>query len=157
MAPSEVRAFAPGRVNLIGEHTDYNDGLALPFAIAEGVTVRVRATAGDHLRAQALDMHEHHDFALADLAPPTSAQPCDPKSQRENGWRAFVRGVAAELLRAGVALGGADIEIHGEVPRNAGLSSSAALEISLGLALLGLADVELDAPRAGATVLPRGE
>ena len=54
MTPSEVRAFAPGRVNLIGEHTDYNSGLALPFAIAEGVTVRARAQSrGTHPRARA--------------------------------------------------------------------------------------------------------
>ncbi len=147
MTPLEVRAFAPGRVNLIGEHTDYNSGLALPFAIAEGVTVRARARAEGHIRAQALDMNESDDFALADLPLLTAAKPRDPplpKSQRGEGWRGFVRGVTAELQRAGVALGGADLEIHGEVPRNAGLSSSAALEVSLCLALLGLADADFD-------------
>ncbi len=147
MTRSTVRAFAPGRVNLIGEHTDYNRGLALPFAIAEGVTVRARATAEGHIRARALDLDECEDFALAELALPTPEKrrdPALPKAQRSDGWRAFVRGVAAELLRAGVALGGADLEIHGEVPRNAGLSSSAALEVSLCLALLSLAGAEFD-------------
>ncbi len=146
MTPSAVRAFAPGRVNLIGEHTDYNRGLALPFAIAEGVTVRARATAQRHIRARALDLDEREDFALADLALLTPAKrhyAAFPQGQRGDGWRAFVRGVAAELLCVGVALGGADLEIHGEVPRNAGLSSSAALEVSLALALLGIAGVEL--------------
>jgi galactokinase len=146
MTPSAVRAFAPGRVNLIGEHTDYNRGLALPFAIAEGVTVRARAAAEGHIRARALDLDECEDFGLADLAPLTPPKRHDPvprKGQRGGGWRPFVRGVAAELLRAGVTLGGADLEIHGEVPRNAGLSSSAALEVSLALALMGIAGVEL--------------
>jgi galactokinase len=128
--PLEVCAFAPGRVNLIGEHTDYNRGLALPFAIAEGVTVRARRSDGPRIRALALDLDERDEFALS--APPHS-----------EGWRAFVRGIAAELLRAGVALGGADLEISGEVPLGAGLSSSAALEVALGLALLALAGVEL--------------
>jgi galactokinase len=161
MTPSVVRAFAPGRVNLIGEHTDYNRGLALPFAIVEGVTVRARVGAEGRIRARALDLDEGEDFVLADLAQLTSAERNDPaprKGQRRDGWRLFVRGVAAELLRAGVRLGGVDLEIHGEVPRNAGLSSSAALEVSLALALLGIAGVELhddagtEAGRAGRTL-----
>jgi galactokinase len=146
MTPSTVRAFAPGRVNLIGEHTDYNRGLALPFAIVEGVTVRARATAEGHIRARALDLDECEDFALADLPLPAATgvrDPALPTPQRDGGWRAFVRGIAAELLRAGVPIPGVDLEIHGEVPRNAGLSSSAALEVSLALALLGIAGREL--------------
>ena len=127
----KVSAFAPGRVNLIGEHTDYNRGLALPFAIAEGVTVSARAAAGQQIRAHALDLDERDEFAL-------------PEPPHSEGWRAFLRGIAAELPRAGVALGGAELEISGEVPRGAGLSSSAALEVSLGLALLGLGGAELD-------------
>jgi galactokinase len=134
--PREVRAFAPGRVNLIGEHTDYNGGLSLPFAIAEGVTVQARATGGGRIRVRALDMDERDEFALG-----------EPHAGK--GWRAFVRGTASELLRAGVALGGGDLEIHGEIPPNAGLSSSAALEVALALALLGLAGVELSEPSRG--------
>lgn len=129
--PPHVRAFAPGRVNLIGEHTDYNGGLALLFAIAEGVAVSARATDARRIRARALDLNECDEFAL----------PC---TQRGKGWRAFVRGVASELAHAGVAVTGADLEIHGNVPQGAGLSSSAALEVSLGLALLGLAGVKLE-------------
>jgi galactokinase len=143
----EVWAFAPGRVNLIGEHTDYNGGLALPFAIAEGVTVHARAAAeeptpsadardergasGGRIRAYALDVGERDEFPVAQ--PPAS-----------EGWRAFVRGVVAELRAAGVPVPGAELEIHGDVPRGAGLSSSAALEVALALALLALADAELD-------------
>jgi galactokinase len=138
--PLEVRAFAPGRVNLIGEHTDYNGGLALPFAIAEGVTVRARVSAavsaegapsGRRIRASALDLGEEDDFALA-------------KIEAASGWRAFVRGVAAELQLAGGPIPGAALQIQGNVPRGSGLSSSAALEVALALALLTVAGAELD-------------
>ncbi len=123
-------AFAPGRVNLIGEHTDYNEGLALPFAIAEGITVRAQAqTAGSAqsglIEAWARDLGERDVFPLAD--PPHA-----------DGWRAFVRGVVAELGRAGYALVGAQLEIAGRVPAGSGLSSSAALEVALSIALLEL-------------------
>ena len=140
---STVTAFAPGRVNLIGEHTDYNLGLALPFAIGEGITVRAQAIdpasrgvpaeggkgteAGTRkIYAQARDLDEEDEFELADIAP-------------ADGWRAFVRGVAAELLRAGAPLVGARLEIGGDLEQGAGLSSSAALEVALCLALAELA------------------
>jgi len=118
-------AFAPGRVNLIGEHTDYNDGLALPFAIAEGITVRARANGAQQMRVQAADLGESDEFALAD---PPPAQ----------GWRAFVHGAVAELARASFPLVGADVSIGGDLPRGSGLSSSAALEVALCLALIAL-------------------
>jgi galactokinase len=121
----QVGAFAPGRVNLIGEHTDYNQGLALPVAIAEGVTVRATASSDERIFARALDYGEEDEFALDD--PP-----------RTKGWRAFVRGVVAELRRAGYPLTGARLEIRGDLEPGAGLSSSAALEVSLCLALLAL-------------------
>jgi galactokinase len=127
MSHSEhVTTFAPGRVNLIGEHTDYNDGLALPFAIAAGITVTARALADDRVEAHARDLGEDDEFSLGRLEPAP-------------GWRAFVRGVVAELQRSGVAVGGASLEIRGDLAQGAGLSSSAALEVSLALALLALA------------------
>jgi galactokinase len=130
--PDEVRAFAPGRVNLIGEHTDYNHGLALPLAIAEGVTVRARTAGGGgrRIRARALTLGEEDEFEL-------------PNPQRCPGWRAFVRGIAAELSHSGLRIPDVELEISGNLPRGAGLSSSAALEVALALALLGLAGVEL--------------
>jgi galactokinase len=126
-APARSSAFAPGRVNLIGEHTDYNDGLALPFAIAEGVTVTADATPTGapehgHIRAYARELDERDEFTLADPQP-------------ASGWRAFVRGVVAELASAGRPLVGSSLEISGGPPRGAGLSSSAALEVALCLAL----------------------
>jgi galactokinase len=136
--PREVRAFAPGRVNLIGEHTDYNHGLALPFAIAEGVTVRARTHEEKSIHAHALDLGEHDEFAVPCGAP---ALPAPPQG---GGWRAFVRGIAAELHSAGLEIPGAELEISGNLPRGAGLSSSAALEVALALALLALADAGLD-------------
>ncbi len=126
-APPTIRAFAPGRVNLIGEHTDYNDGLALPFAVTAGVTVSATRLSQAMIEATAVDLDERDVFPVGD---PT----------REPGWRAFVRGAVAELQRRGYAVPGARLEISGDLPRGAGLSSSAALEIALCLSLFELAD-----------------
>jgi galactokinase len=125
--PEHVSAFAPGRVNLIGEHTDYNDGLALPFAIGQGVTVRARANGSSVIEAVAVDLGERERFSVD--AP-----------ERGSGWGAFVRGAVGELSRLGVVLRGADLEISGTVPRGAGLSSSAALEVALTLALIAVSE-----------------
>jgi galactokinase len=125
--PDTATAFAPGRVNLIGEHTDYNEGLALPFAIGEGVTVRATQTSDARIHAIALDLDAHDTFELHRGSPVP-------------GWRAFVRGAVGELASAGVELVGARLEISGSVPRGSGLSSSAALEIALCLALLAVSD-----------------
>jgi galactokinase len=122
-----VTAFGPGRVNLLGEHTDYNDGLCLPFAIARGVTVRAETIDGDRVLAHADDLDEDDDFAAA-----------EPGRDAE-GWRAFVRGTFGELHAAGHAVGGTRLSIGGDVPRGSGLSSSAALSTGLALALLALA------------------
>jgi galactokinase len=124
-----VTAFGPGRVNLIGEHTDYNDGLALPFAISAGVTVRATARPDRRIEAIAVDLGERDDFELGGC-------------ERAFGWRAFVRGAAAELQRADIPLPGARLEISGTIPRGAGLSSSAALEVALTLALLALSEAQ---------------
>jgi galactokinase len=121
-----VRARGPGRVNLIGEHTDYNAGLALPFAIARGVTVTAEPTSGDRIEAHALDLGKSDEFALA--AP-----------ERTRGWRAFVRGTVAELTAAGYTLRPCRLTIEGDLERGSGLSSSAALETALSLALLAVA------------------
>ena len=118
-----MRAFGPGRVNLIGEHTDYNDGLAMPFAIERGVTVT--ATAAKTWTVDALDFNQRDRFDTP---------------ERAKGWKAFHRGMIAELAQAGYELQPAHLEIKGDLPRGSGLSSSAALEAALGLALLAMAD-----------------
>jgi galactokinase len=126
--PSPALSFGPGRVNLIGEHTDYNDGLALPFAIDHGVTVRAVAVGDGRIDAVAADLGERDSFPVA------SPKPAE-------GWRGFVRGAAGELERAGVSLVGSELRFSGTVPRGAGLSSSAALEVALVLALLSVSGV----------------
>jgi galactokinase len=129
-----VRARGPGRVNLIGEHTDYNGGLALPFAIDRGVTVTAEARPGRQVVARALDLGEEDAFALD--AP-----------ERTTGWRAFVRGTVAELRAAGYALRPSTLTIEGDLDRGSGLSSSAALEAALVLALLAVAGEDEPADR----------
>ena len=121
-----VRARGPGRVNLIGEHTDYNGGLALPFAIDRGVTVTAEPLGGDRIEAHALDLGESDAFALA-------------AAERAEGWRAFVRGAVAELTAAGYALRPCRLEIESDLRQGVGLSSSAAMETALCLALLAVA------------------
>ena len=124
--PEPARAFAPGRVNLIGEHTDYNDGLCLPLAVEQGVTVSAHPIGGPETEVRALDLGEEDRFA--------------PESPvRASGWRGFVRGVTAQLAAAGVAPGPVRLEISSDLPREAGLGSSGALCVALALALSGVA------------------
>jgi galactokinase len=139
MASEPAVAFAPGRVNLIGEHTDYNLGLALPFAIAEGVTVRAWPLSMRRVEAVALDLDEADRFDL-------------DNPERVPGWRAFVRGAVAELARRDLAVGGARLEIAGDVPRGSGLASSAALTVAICLALLGARAVARPAGRTLAEI-----
>ena len=141
-----LAAFGPGRVNLIGEHTDYNDGLCLPFAIARGVTVRAEALEGGRVHAHAADLGEDDDFDAA--APPRDGE----------GWRAFVRGTVGELRAAGHAVDGARLDFGGDLPRGGGLSSSAALSTALALALLAIAEEPKPRPpRAREALLARRE
>lgn len=139
-----VVAFAPGRVNLIGEHTDYNGGLALPFAIADGVTVTATPRDDGQILARALDLGEEDRFDAED--PPGG-----------EGWRAFVRGTAGELGRAGLAVAPATLEITGTVAQGSGLSSSAALEVALALALIAVGGDEPPEPLALARLCARVE
>ena len=127
---TRVTAFGPGRVNLIGEHTDYNGGLSLPFAIDDGVMVTATAIDGGQIEAIAYDIGDGEQDAFPLAHPPRDG---------DTGWRAFVRGMVAELSAAGHALVPARLEIAGTLAQGSGLSSSAALEVALALALLGLA------------------
>jgi galactokinase len=145
MMPGHVAAFAPGRVNLIGEHTDYNDGLALPFAIDAGVRVDATATGDQTIHAHAVDLDATDTYMLGGESP------------SPGGWRAFVRGATAELAAAGLPLRGASLEIEGTIARGAGLSSSAALEVALCLALLALADADVVPPWPLARICSRVE
>ncbi|HEY9403593.1 MAG TPA: galactokinase [Pyrinomonadaceae bacterium] len=124
---------APGRVNLIGEHTDYNDGYVLPMAIDRETCVAAAPRPDRRVRIFSLNLNERAEFDL------------DRPGERERGiWLDYVEGVAHALERRGVRLGGADLVITSDVPVGAGLSSSAALEVSAGLALASVAGVEVD-------------
>jgi galactokinase len=118
---------APGRVNLIGEHTDYNDGFVMPFALAQAVTVAAAPRPDDRWSVASLNNDETEEFGRDDLQPGMS------------GWQAYVAGVAWALGEAGHTVGGADLVLTSDVPVGAGLSSSAALECAT---LTVLADLD---------------
>lgn len=122
----DLLVHAPGRVNLIGEHTDYNDGFVLPCAIPFGTVVALGARGDDRIAAVALDLDEATDsFDLASA----------PARLAEGHWANHLRGVATALPHFGLSATGADIAIAGNVPKGAGLSSSASLGVALGLGL----------------------
>lgn len=123
-APDGVWA-APGRVNLIGEHTDYNDGFVMPFALAQSVLVAA-SRREDDLLVIGSDDHGTEEIALADLDPARA------------GWYAYVEGIAWALQRAGHGLGGVNLWIASDVPVGSGLSSSAAIECATLTALIDL-------------------
>jgi len=122
---------APGRVNLIGEHTDYNDGFVMPIAIDRATTATM--TPRDDRRIVARSGRAAVTVSLDDV-------PARPGGS----WIEYIRGVAVILERRGHRLGGADVEIESDVPTGAGLSSSAALEVSAGFGLLDLAGHAID-------------
>ena len=139
---------APGRVNLIGEHTDYNDGFVLPCAINCWTVVAVGPSGNSILSAVAAD----HGYALDQV---DLAQPILPHSGGH--WADHVRGVASELLVDGAALSGMNIAIAGNVPQGAGLSSSASLAVALGLAFTRTSGVSGYGPSALAKIAQRSE
>jgi galactokinase len=124
--------WAPGRVNLIGEHTDYNDGFVLPLALGQGVVATARVRDDDVLRVRSAQQQETVELRLADIAP--GAVP---------GWSAYVAGVGWALRERGHDIPGIDVLVDGDVPVGAGLSSSAALECAVALAWNDLAGLGL--------------
>jgi galactokinase len=112
---------APGRVNLIGEHTDYNDGFVFPVAIDRATYVAARSRDDRRVHVIAADLADADEFALDEI-----------ERSAEHPWSNYIRGVAKALLVAGHTLGGANLLITSDVPRGAGLSSSAALEVAVG-------------------------
>ena len=138
VAPA-VLARAPGRVNLIGEHTDYNDGFVLPVAIDRDTWVAASPRADGQVDALALDEQNADDrFALSAMPPHFPG----------GGWRDHVRGTLAQLVEVLPALSGMNLVIAGDVPMGAGLSSSASLALALLRAAQRLAgDTSLDGKR----------
>ena len=123
---------APGRVNLIGEHTDYNDGFVLPTAIGFYTRIAIAPRDDGKLVLRSTEFPESFDFDVAHLP------------QRKLGaWCDYVLGVAQALVHNGCSFGGASLLVHGEVPIGAGLSSSAALEVASAMALLSRSEGKL--------------
>jgi galactokinase len=116
---------APGRVNLIGEHTDYNEGFVMPMAIDLSAWVAIAPREDRLIRVHSENLTEAIEFELS-----------DPATRGRGHWSDYARGVALTIERAGHHLSGADLLLNSEVPIGAGLSSSAAIEVATGLALL---------------------
>lgn len=137
-APNVFRA--PGRVNLIGEHTDYNMGFVLPMALDLACYVAIRPTSDGYLQIYSENLNEEYSTGIATLA---NAEP-------RGAWHDYVIGVARELVAAGYVVPSAQVLIRSDVPAGSGLSSSAALEIASALALLGSQSIkDLDLAQLG--------
>ena len=134
-AKPEGAVRAPGRVNLIGEHTDYNHGFCLPMAIEREVAMCWRRRGDGRVRVMSLEQHGVVEFALSTPIPHAT-----DKAQR---WADYVKGCAQILQDAGLRLSGCDLAITGDVPLGSGLSSSAALEVASMLAFLAAAGEKL--------------
>ena len=135
MFHSEPRIFvAPGRVNLIGEHTDYNDGFVLPCAIEFLTRVAIAPRPDQKLVMRSTEFSEPFELNLQSSPKPLG------------GWSDYVVGVAVMLRQAGHVIRGANLLVHGEVPIGAGLSSSAAIEVGTALALLSSIDAKPPLP-----------
>jgi galactokinase len=122
---------APGRVNLIGEHTDYNDGYVMPFALAQRVLIAAAPRLDGTWSVTSLNNDSSRIFEAADLQPGMA------------GWQAYVAGVVWALQEAGHRVDGADLVLTSDVPEGAGLSSSAALECAVLTALADLNDLDI--------------
>src|SRR5687767_12445533 len=132
MSTREVTADAPGRINLIGEHTDYHEGFVLPTVIPQRTTVHVERRGDQRIRASSDafgDRWEEYDAG---------------HERSGRGWLDYIQGVTAILARHGIAVPGFDVRIHSDVPVGAGVSSSAALEVSLLRALRELLEFDAD-------------
>ncbi len=131
----ELIARAPGRVNLIGEHTDYNDGFVLPAAISGQTLVAAKRIAARRIEVVATDFQGERDSFLLDKE---MAQSPDPH------WADYVRGMVIAMERAGLRISGAQLAVAGDVPRGAGLSSSASITVAVGVALGRLSKLTID-------------
>lgn len=126
-------ARAPGRVNLIGEHTDYNDGFVLPAAIDRTIEFAAQPRNDNVVHAYSIDFKDQVEFRLDAI-----------ETDEEHPWSNYLRGVLKFLQEEGHRLAGADIAFGGNVPREAGLSSSAAVEVGAVALAMKLYEIELD-------------
>jgi len=124
--------FSPGRINLIGEHTDYNDGFVFPAAVDKGIAAAIQKSDSGYCTAIALDLDDKIEFELDKL-----------KSSKEGRWENYVFGVVAEIQNRNITVGDFNIIFKGNIPSGAGMSSSAALENSVVFGLNELFDLGL--------------
>jgi galactokinase len=123
---------APGRINLIGEHTDYNGSFVFPGAIDKGITAAIRLNGTNKVRACALDLDEYSEFGLTEEDIP------------KEGWAKYIFGVCREIIKRGGKVEGFDTVFSGNVPLGAGMSSSAALECTYAYALNDMLNLGID-------------
>lgn len=123
---------SPGRINLIGEHTDYNGGFVFPGAIDKGMVAEIKLNDSDKVRAYAVDLDEYAEFGLREEDAP------------EASWARYIFGVCREIQKRGKVIGGFDTAFSGDVPLGAGMSSSAALESTFANALNELFALNID-------------
>lgn len=130
-----IAAIAPGRVNIIGEHTDYNDGFVLPAALSVHTIVVGRARSDRLVRVIAADFDNAHDVFSLDS---------DLKTEPNASWKNHLRGMVSEMRAACPGLGGFDLAIAGNIPKGAGLSSSASVAVAIGYAICELNGIAFD-------------
>ena len=123
---------SPGRINLIGEHTDYNGGFVFPGAVDKGIIAAIRLNGTDKVRAFALDLNESAEFGLNEEDKPAQS------------WACYIFGVCREIVKRGGKIGGFDTVFAGDVPLGAGMSSSAALESTFAFALNDLYNLGIE-------------
>ena len=123
---------SPGRINIIGEHTDYNEGFVFPAAIDKGIVAAMAKSESSTCTAYALDIDEFHEFSLNNI-----------QAIPNGNWRNYVLGVVAEIQKKGITLEPFNVVFGGDIPNGAGLSSSAALENSIVFGLNHLFNLNL--------------
>jgi len=138
-------SYAPGRVNLIGEHTDYNDGFVLPIAIERAIVYAGRPRADRTVRLYSREFDDTCTFSLDHL-----------EKDGAHSWADYVKGVAWVLQEEGFALKGFDAVVGGDVPVGAGLSSSAAMEVGAAMAFVHVSEIEIE-PKRLALLCQRAE
>ena len=122
---------SPGRVNIIGEHVDYNEGFVLPAAIDKAIYVAISKRSDEQVHLYAADFNEKYEVALADIKPTKT-------------WATYILGVADQLIKRGCRIDGFNLAIDGDVPLGAGLSSSAAVECATVFALNNLFELGIE-------------
>lgn len=123
---------SPGRINLIGEHTDYNGGFVFPGAIDKGMMAEIKLNGTDKVRAFSIDLNDYAEFGLNEEDAPAAS------------WARYIFGVCREIIKRGGKIGGFDTVFAGDVPLGAGMSSSAALESTYAFALNDLFKLDID-------------